>query len=187
MSPRPIDLRRVRAGLARLQALVDAYPELREPETQARLTAWLEKEERTMTGQKDKPKGDTTAYVRMQRMRERRKQAGWQPYELWLDPETSALLSELKQSGEALHTLVRRALRALAREEQGDHAGETLSPVQRKAAVLTRLWAMEDEGLSHQAMANRLNAEHEPTLSRRGQWQAGTVGKLLKAYPRHES
>jgi hypothetical protein len=177
MSPKPIDLRRARV---RLQALVDAYPELREPEAQARLTAWLEKEERTMRGQKDKPKGDTTAYVRMQRMRERRKQAGWQPYELWLDPETSVLLSDLKQPGEALHTLVRRALRALAREEQGDHAGETLSPVQRKAALVARMRAMHAQGLSGQAIATQLNAEGEPMLSGRGTWEKGTVDNLLK-------
>ena len=38
---------------------------------------------------------------------------------------------------------------------------------------------MQDEGLSLQAIANRLNKEGVPTLSGRGQWQAGTVGKLL--------
>jgi hypothetical protein len=180
MSARPIDLPRVRKGLARLQALVDDYPELREPDAQARLTAWLEKEQRTMTGQKDKPKGDTTAYVRMKRMRERRKEQGWQPYELWLDPETAGLLSELKQPGEALHALVRRALRALAREQQGDHAGETLSPVQRKAALVARMRAMHAQGLSGQAIATQLNAEGEPTLSGRGTWKKGTVDNLLK-------
>jgi excisionase family DNA binding protein len=96
-----------------------------------------------------------------------------------LDADTWALAEKLRQPGESLHDVVHRALRALAREEQGDHAGETLSPVQRKAALMPRLRAMENEGLSHQAMANRLNAEHEPTLSGRGQWQAGTVGKML--------
>jgi hypothetical protein len=45
--------------------------------------------------------------------------------------------------------------------------------------VLARLQAMQAEGCSHQAMANRLNAEREPTLSRKGTWQAGMVGKLL--------
>jgi excisionase family DNA binding protein len=49
----------------------------------------------------------------------------------------------------------------------------------RKAALLPRLQAMQAEGLSHQAMANRLNREREPTLSRKGTWQAGTIGKLL--------
>jgi hypothetical protein len=177
MSLRPIDLQRARV---QLQALVDTYPELREPEAQGRLTAWLEKEQRTMTSRKGTPKGDTTAYVRMKRMRERRKEQGWQPYELWLDPETSAQLSELKQPGEALHALVRRALRALAREEQGDHASETLSPVQRKAALVARIRAMHAQGLSGQVIATQLNAEGEPTLSGRGTWKKGTVDNLLK-------
>lgn len=114
MSPRSIDLQRARV---RLEALVDAYPELREPEAQARLTAWLEKEQRTMTGRKGKPKGDTTAGARMQRMRERRKQAGWQPYELWLPPDTAAVLAQLKQPGESLHDVVHRALLALQAQE----------------------------------------------------------------------
>jgi hypothetical protein len=120
MSPRPIDLRRVRAGLARLDALLAAHPELREPEAQARLTAWLEKEQCTMTLRKGKPKGDEKARARVQRLRERRKQAGWQPYELWLPPDTATLLTTLKKSGEALHDTVGRALRALdAQDRQG--------------------------------------------------------------------
>jgi recombinase len=35
------------------------------------------------------------------------------------------------------------------------------------------------EGLSLQAMANRLNAEGVPTLGRKGRWQKGTIGNLL--------
>jgi hypothetical protein len=48
-----------------------------------------------------------------------------------------------------------------------------------KAAVLTRLRAMQAEGLSLQAIANRLNAEGVPTLSGKGRWQKGTIGNLL--------
>jgi hypothetical protein len=48
-----------------------------------------------------------------------------------------------------------------------------------KAAVLKRLRAMQAEGLSLQAMANRLNNEGVPTLSGKGQWQKGTIGNLL--------
>jgi hypothetical protein len=125
--------------------------------------------------------------VRKRRFRHKRQQAGMKAYELWLAPETAALVEHVKRPDESFSELVHRALHALAREQQGDHAGETLSPVQRKAALMPRLWAMEAEGLSHQAMANRLHAEGVPTLSGRGQWQAGTVGKLLKAYPRHGS
>jgi hypothetical protein len=187
MSPRPIDLRRARV---RLQALVDAHPELREPEAQARLTAWLEKEQRTMTGQKSKPKGDEKARARVQRLRQRRKEQGWQSYELWLPRDIAASLTELKEPGEALHDTVGRALRALrAQDTQGGQSitsnvtssfsGDTLSYDERRAASLARMRALQAEGLSHQGIAKQLNAEGVPTLSRRGQWQAGTVGKML--------
>jgi hypothetical protein len=46
-------------------------------------------------------------------------------------------------------------------------------------AVLTRLRAMQAEGLSLQTSANRLNAEGIPTLSDKGRWQKGTIGNLL--------
>jgi len=48
-----------------------------------------------------------------------------------------------------------------------------------KASVLQRLQAMQAEGLSLQAIANRLNAEGVPTLSGKGRWQKGTIGNLL--------
>jgi hypothetical protein len=186
MSPRPIDLRRARAGLARLDALLDTYPELREPEAQARLADWLEREQRTMTSRKGK-KGDEKARARVQRLRERRKQAGWQPFELWLPPDAAALLTELKQPGEALHTTIERALLAL--QAQGAESvtsnvtsiftGDTLHPAQYKAAMLARLRAMDEEGLSRQKMADRLNSEGAPTLTGRGRWHKGTIGDLL--------
>jgi hypothetical protein len=49
-----------------------------------------------------------------------------------------------------------------------------------KAAVLQRLRAMHAEGLSLQAIADRLNNEGVPTLSGKGRWQKGTVSNLLK-------
>jgi hypothetical protein len=49
-----------------------------------------------------------------------------------------------------------------------------------KAMVLHRLRAMQAEGLSLQAIANRLNNEGVPTLSGKGQWKKGTVSNLLK-------
>jgi hypothetical protein len=124
MSPRPIDLRRVKHGLTRLNALLEATPELREPEAQARLMAWLEKEQRRMTPRKGKLKGDEKARARVQRLRERRKEAGWQPYELWLPPDAAALLTELKAPGESLSDLVGRALRALQAEDRHGPAHE---------------------------------------------------------------
>ena len=38
---------------------------------------------------------------------------------------------------------------------------------------------MQDEGLSLQAIANRLNKEGVPTLSGKGRWQKGTISNLL--------
>jgi hypothetical protein len=38
---------------------------------------------------------------------------------------------------------------------------------------------MQAEGLSLQAIANRLNNEGVPTLSCRGTWRKGTIGNLL--------
>jgi hypothetical protein len=191
MSPRPIDLRHARV---RLQALVDTYPELQDPKAQDRLTAWLAQEQRTMTGRKGKPKGDEKARARVQRLRERRKQAGWQPYELWLPPDTAARLSELKQPGEALHDTVGRALQALqSQDAQGGQAvtsnvtssvaGNTLSYDERKLALLARMRAMQSEGLTLQAIADQLNQEGMPTLSHKGTWKKGTVYNLLKEAP----
>jgi Recombinase len=48
-----------------------------------------------------------------------------------------------------------------------------------KAAILTRLRTMQAEGLSLQAMANRLNNEGVLTFSGKGRWQKGTIGHLL--------
>ena len=38
---------------------------------------------------------------------------------------------------------------------------------------------MQNEGLSLQAIANRLNKEGVPTVSDKGRWQKGTIGNLL--------
>lgn len=55
MSGQGLDLPRVRQGLATLDALLEAHPELREPDAQARLTAWLEEEVPLMERHKGKP------------------------------------------------------------------------------------------------------------------------------------
>jgi hypothetical protein len=57
--------------------------------------------------------------------------------------------------------------------------GSTPAITDHKAAVLTRLRVMQAEGLSLQAIANRLNKEDVPTLGGKGRWQKGTVGNLL--------
>jgi hypothetical protein len=45
--------------------------------------------------------------------------------------------------------------------------------------VLEQSRMMQVEGLSLQAMANRLNNEGVPMLSGKGRWQKGTIGNLL--------
>jgi len=49
-----------------------------------------------------------------------------------------------------------------------------------KATILTRLRAMQAEGLSLQKMADRFNTEGTPTLSGRGAWKKGTISNLLR-------
>jgi hypothetical protein len=49
----------------------------------------------------------------------------------------------------------------------------------QKAAVLTRLRAMQAERLALQATANQLHTEGIPTFSGKGRWQKGTIGHLL--------
>jgi hypothetical protein len=48
-----------------------------------------------------------------------------------------------------------------------------------KIKVLEQLRMMQAEGLSFQAMANRLNNKGVPTLRGKGRWQNGTTGNLL--------
>jgi ribosomal protein L2 len=124
MSPKPIDLRRVQHGLARLDALLRVHPELREPEAQARLTAWLEQEQRTVAQEKRTrtQTGDMKTRVRMQRLREERKQAGMKAYELWLDPETAAVLAQLKHPRESLTHVIRRAVLTLKAQDMPEPA-----------------------------------------------------------------
>jgi hypothetical protein len=191
MKPGPIDLHRARQGLARLDTLLQAHPELREPEAQARLTAWLEEEQHRMLARpKRHTRGNPQTRARMQRLRERRKQDGWQQYELWLDPETAALVTHVKQPGESLQAVIHRALLALQRQGvQAEQAAtsngtssasmDAMSYEQRKARLIQRMRAMHAEGLSYQKIAHQLNAAGEPTLSHQGSWRKGTVANLL--------
>jgi hypothetical protein len=48
-----------------------------------------------------------------------------------------------------------------------------------KAALVARLHQMRASGLSLSQIASQLQAEGLPTLSGKGQWQKGTVDKLL--------
>jgi hypothetical protein len=48
-----------------------------------------------------------------------------------------------------------------------------------KAELMTWLHTLRGAGMSLQTMANELNARGVPTLSGKGRWQKGTIGKLL--------
>jgi hypothetical protein len=48
---------------------------------------------------------------------------------------------------------------------------------------VSRLRALQVQGLLHQAITTRLNVEGVPTLPGRGHWQKGTVGNLLAQGP----
>jgi hypothetical protein len=121
--------------------------------------------------------------LRQRRLRTKRRQEGWEQYELWLPARTAGRLVDIRQPGESLHQLIERLLDAFESKGQAGLSYEERFPV-----LMERIWVMrEEEKRTHQAIADRLNAEHEPTLSGRGTWDAGTVGKLLKKYPRHGS
>jgi len=49
-----------------------------------------------------------------------------------------------------------------------------------KALIMTRLRQLRSSGLSMAEIATQLHAEGVRTLSGKGEWQKGTVGKLLK-------
>jgi hypothetical protein len=53
-----------------------------------------------------------------------------------------------------------------------------------KAALVARLHQMRASGLSLAQIASQLQAEGLPTLSGKGQWQKGTVDKLLHSQPK---
>ena len=54
-----------------------------------------------------------------------------------------------------------------------------------KLSIVKMLRAMQAEGLSLQAIANRLNSDGVPTLSGKGRWQKGTIGNLLAQGEEH--
>jgi hypothetical protein len=119
---------------------------------------------------------DTTT-ARKRRYRQRRRARGTKAYEVWL-PEH--LVDELRQPDETMNAFVARALTALQQQAPGAMPVAVGTPQQqRKAAIMPRLRAMRAQGMSHQAIATTLTAEWVPTISGRGNWTSGAVGKLL--------
>ena len=80
---------------------------------------------------KGKQMGDVKTRARMQRLREKRKQAGMKAYELWLDPDTAALLAQLKHPGESLTRVIRRALLTLKAQDTPGPARASLECPER--------------------------------------------------------
>lgn len=58
----------------------------------------------------------------------------------------------------------------------------TAKPSPDRKEVLSRIQELHKQGLSHLKIAGELNSQGLPTFSGRGQWQAGTVQKLLKQH-----
>jgi hypothetical protein len=64
-------------------------------------------------------------------------------------------------------------------EAQSIDGNTVIQPSPDKAALVARLHQMRASGLSLSQIASQLQAEGLPTLSGKGQWQKGTVDKLL--------
>jgi Recombinase len=87
---------------------------------------------------------------------------------------------------EEITHLVERVMDRVVERLADQHTGHGKRSMERsisaitnhKAVILTRLQAMQAEGLSLQAIANRLNKEGIPTLSGKGRWQKDTIGNL---------
>ena len=70
-------------------------------------------------------------YQRVQRLRQKRKQAGWQRHEVWLDPDTVALVERVKQPSESLHSVIRRALLTLEAQDTQEPVSEPIERPER--------------------------------------------------------
>ena len=67
-------------------------------------------------------------------------------------------------------------------EDEGKDATDMLPPDSndvRREVLVSRIKAMIEDGMSYRAVAAKLNAEGEPTLSGRGQWQGGSIKNLV--------
>jgi hypothetical protein len=101
-------------------------------------------------------------------------------FEAFLREELSHFVERVAERvvDQVVERLTERFAGPMERPERAERSTPALASP--KAAVLTRLRAMQAEGLSLQAMANRFNKEGVPTLSGKGRWQKGTIGNLLK-------
>jgi hypothetical protein len=88
-------------------------------------------------------------------------------------------LGELFAGMQRLEQLMEQVLERLECSERTEHSTPAPTLPTTKATLLHRLRAMQAEGLSLQAIANKLSAEGLPTLSGKGRWQKGTISNLL--------
>jgi Recombinase len=102
-------------------------------------------------------------------------------FEAFLRDELEHMVSRVvervaEHMAERLTERFERSERSKRSERSGRSTPAIATP---RAAVLSRLQAMQAEGLSLQKIADRLNHEGVPTLSGKGRWQKGTIGNLL--------
>jgi hypothetical protein len=103
-------------------------------------------------------------------------------FEAFLRDELTHLVNRVVERvvDQVTERLAERFTGPMARSERPERIERSRPAIAApKASVLERLRAMQAEGLSLQAMANRLNKEAVPTFSGKGRWQKGTIGNLL--------
>jgi hypothetical protein len=94
-------------------------------------------------------------------------------------------LADIHQALARQEAQIQAIARVLERQTTNAPTALPVAPIPRikaeKATVLARLQRMHETGLDSTQIAAALQAEGVPTLSGTGQWQSGTVRKLLKA------
>jgi hypothetical protein len=103
-------------------------------------------------------------------------------FEAFLRDELSHLVERVAER--VADQVVERVTERLERAERPERSMErsTLPPAispPNKADILARVRTLRDAGLSLQQIADLFNTEGVPTLSGKGRWQKGTIGKLL--------
>ncbi len=84
-----------------------------------------------------------------------------------------------------LAPVIERSIERHERSENVPPIPPTLSPPTPRtshAAMLPRLLAWRQGGVSGREMARRLNAEGVPTVTGRGQWTDGQISRMLRAH-----
>jgi len=149
-------------------AILRDHPEIRERTARLLIANPSPAELHALQPGQGRDRHDSTP--RKTRLRERRRQAGWQNYLIWLTPEGQAAMQALRYAGETTDAFFNRALvtmQALSesspvpspiqpshREQAGDEQHPDMSRVQRKASLIKRLRELKAQGMSLQSIAN---------------------------------